>query len=472
MPRKLKDGYNVGLWEKTSYGLYFFGQNIFYGLVAFNVQTLYSDAGITAATVALILLITKIWDAVNDPIFGIFIDKIRFKKGRFLPWLRISLPFIAITSIWMFALPYNGSMTLKIIWATASYVAWDMSYTLCDVPIFVLPMSMTDNIKERTGILSIGRYLGGIGIMGTMVVVPTIQAKLGWLMTGLVLSILGALFCLPICLSGKERHIVRPTKEVTLKQMFQYVASNKYLLIFYLSLFICNLTNFGLSMGIFFARYNLGNQALASIISMSSVLPMLIIGAIIPLLIRKIDKFHMFFFSCVSTGVLGLVRYFVGYSNFTVFMVMAMIQGITSSAWGILLYMFTPDCLEYGTYHSGKRAEGSAASIQTFFVKLMGSVSGPLAMIIIAAFGFVAGEDAVQPETAKQGIWLCMTVFPAIGLAIGLLLLRTYKLRDKDVQIMAKYNNGLINKEEADAQLAAKYGPAAVLDEMTITSDA
>jgi probable glucitol transport protein GutA len=470
MPRKLKDGYNVGLWEKTSYGLYFFGQNIFYGLIAYNVQTFYSDAGITAATVALILLVTKIWDAVNDPIFGVLIDKIRFKKGRFLPWLRLSLPFIAVTSIIMFALPYSGSMTLKVIWATASYVAWDMSYTLCDVPIFVLPMSMTDNIKERTGILSVGRYLGTVGIMGTMMIVPAVEARLGWFKTGFALSVLGALFCLPICLSGKERHIVRPANEVTLKQMFQYVAGNKYLLIFYLSLFICNLTNFGTSMSIFFARYNLGNQGLGSVIMMASVLPMLVIGAIIPMLIRKIDKFHLFYFSVIGSGAMNLIRYFVGYGNFTVYMAMAFVQGVLFSAWGILVYMFTPDCLEYGTYHSGKRAEGSAASIQTFFAKLMGSVSGPLAMLIIGAFGFVAGEGAVQTEAAKQGIWLCMTVFPAFGLVIGLLLLRNYKLRDKDVQVMAKYNNGLISKEEADEQLAAKYGPAAVLDEMTVTS--
>ena len=139
------------------------------------MQTLYSDMGITATAVAAIMLITKVWDAVNDPLFGVMIDKVRFKKGRFMPWIRISLPLIAVSSLLMFMMPSSASMGVKIAWAVISYVAWDMSYTLCDVPIFVLPTSMTDNIKERTSILALGRYLAMFGIMMPMMLLPVLQ---------------------------------------------------------------------------------------------------------------------------------------------------------------------------------------------------------------------------------------------------------------------------------------------------------
>ena len=56
--------------EKISYGLYFMGQNVFYGLVGY-MTTYFTDIGITAALVAIVALITKVWDAINDPIFGI-----------------------------------------------------------------------------------------------------------------------------------------------------------------------------------------------------------------------------------------------------------------------------------------------------------------------------------------------------------------------------------------------------------------
>ena len=473
MPKKLKEGFRVGGWEKTSYGLYFFGQNIFYGLVALNVQTLFNDVGITVNMVALILLITKVWDAVNDPLFGVILDKVRFKKGRFMPWLRISLPLIAISSMVLFALPSgeNTSMGLKIVWAILGYVAWDMSYTVCDVPIFVLPTSMTDNIQERTSILALGRYLGTIGIVIAMVLVPVLQASLGWFGLGLLYSVLGALLMLPICFSVKERYIVRPEQDVTLQQMFKYVAGNKFLLIFYVGLFLNNVTNFSMSLSLFFARNNLGNQELGTLVSLGSMIPMLIIGALVPTIIKKVDKFHLFFFANIGTAIMGVIRYFVGYSDFGVYMALSIFGGIFASFSGLLVFMFTPDCLEYGTYHTGERAEGIAASVQTFFVKLTGSLAGPLAMLILGAFGFIEGEGAVQPASALSGIWLCMTIFPMIGIAVALFVWSRYKLRDKDVQVMAQYNNGTISKEEAEALLAEKYGPAADLGKMIVTHD-
>jgi len=456
--------------ERISYWLYFFGQNVFYGLIAINMQTFYSDVGITAASIAVILFITKVWDAVNDPLFGILIDKIRFKKGRFLPWIRISLPIISLSSIIFFALPGNANPVLKVVWATLAYVAWDMSYTLCDVPMFVLPTSMTDNIKERNNLLAMGRYFAMIGVTGASVVLPILQNRVGWFICGLILSIVGALTMLPLCFKGKERRVVRPEQEITLKQMVKYVAGNKYLLLYYLAMFTGSVTGFGQYVGIFFARYNLGNQDLASLLTMMSLIVMLIVGVMIPSLTKRFDKFYLYVFCQGAVAVLGVVRYFAGYSNMTLFFVLMILQSIFSSANNVLIFMFTPDCLEYGTYHTGERAEGIAASVQTFFSKLVGSISGPIAMLILAAFGFVSGENAVQPQSALSGIWLCNTLLPAVGIVLALIILRFYKLRDKDVQIMAQYNNGNITKKDADAELAAKYGAAAVLTKMTVTN--
>lgn len=467
--KKSEEGNNVGGWEKWSYALYFFGQNIIYALIALNVQTLFSDVGITAATVAAILLVTKLWDAINDPLLGIIIDRVQFKKGRFLPWLRISLPFIALSSIFLFALPSGASMGIKICWAIIGYVAWDMSYTVCDVPIFVLPTSMTDNIKERSSILSLGRYLGIVGLMAGSVMLPVLQTRLGWFGIGILLSIVGAAFMLPLCFSAKERHIVRSEQGVTLQQMGRYVAGNKYLLIFFIAVFASSVTNFASTLSLFFARYNLGNQDLASILGMLTIVPTIVVGAFIPSLIKKVDKYYMYVVFMIISAVICLARFFIGYENLTVFIAFAAVHGMVMGTGSIVSSMFMPDCLEYGTYHTGERAEGVAASVQTFVNKLTGSISGPIAMLLIGAFGFVAGENAVQPASALSGIWLGITIFPFIGTVIALVLLWFYKLRDKDVQIMARYNTGKISKEEAEALLSTKYGPAVDLVKMTLS---
>ena len=98
--------------EKISYGLYFMGQNVFYGLVGY-MTTYFTDIGITAALVAIVALITKVWDAINDPIFGMIMDKVNFKKGKFLPWLRISVIAIPVATILLFIIPTGISMMAK-----------------------------------------------------------------------------------------------------------------------------------------------------------------------------------------------------------------------------------------------------------------------------------------------------------------------------------------------------------------------
>lgn len=381
-------GYKTTSSERASYWGYFFGQNVIYAIIAFNVQTFYSDIGITATTVAAIMLLTKVWDAVNDPLIGILIDRIRFKKGRFMPWIRIAMPLLTLSSILLFALPITASPTMKVIWAVVAYAAWDMSYTLCDVPMFVLPTTMTDNIVERTNLLATGRFVAMIGLFGAMTALPIMQARLGWFVSGLFFSIIGGLTMLPLLFKGKERQIVRPEKDVTLKQMFKYVAGNKYLLVYYISMFIGGVTNFSTTVTIFFARHNLGNQDAAALLTMLGFIPTVIIGAVVPSLIKRIDKFYIFVFAQIALVITGLIRFFIGYENLGLFYALTILNGIFMGIYSILIFMFTPDCLEYGTYHTGERAEGIAASIQTFFSKLQGGITGPIAMLILAATGF------------------------------------------------------------------------------------
>ena len=84
-----------------------------------------------------------------------------------------------------------------------------------------------------------------------------------------------------------------------------------------------------------------------------------------------------------------------------------------------------------------------------------------MVLLSLSAVGFVEGENAVQPAGVADGVWALFCLLPAVGFAIALgILLLFYKLRSKDVQIMSRYNNGEISKEEAESVLAEKYGPA------------
>ena len=102
--------------ERAAYCLFFLGQNILWGYAGY-VETFLTDVGIAAGTAAMILVIPKLWDAVNDVIFGYLIDRHTFKNGqKFIPWVRIGISAIGITTVTLFAIPASLPQTAKAIW--------------------------------------------------------------------------------------------------------------------------------------------------------------------------------------------------------------------------------------------------------------------------------------------------------------------------------------------------------------------
>ena len=91
----------TGKFERFSYGLYFLGQLIFFGIITGFLQLYLTDSGIPATVVGGIFAVAKVWDAVNDPIFGVFVDKINLKKGKYIPWVRISTFLIPLTTMYL-----------------------------------------------------------------------------------------------------------------------------------------------------------------------------------------------------------------------------------------------------------------------------------------------------------------------------------------------------------------------------------
>lgn len=459
MEKQKTKGMVTGI-EKASYGLYFLGQNIFYMLIYMYMSTYFTDVGITAAAVAVVALIVKVWDAVNDPIFGGLIDKIKFKKGKFLPWLRISLVGIPIATVLMFAIPTGAPSWLKIAWAVVSYMLWDTAYTICDVPIFGIVTTMTDVQNERTSMNAIGRVCAMIAVLIVMIVIPSFRAAIGgWTSTVLVLSIIGVITMIPICFTAKERCAGDQNKdqEVSFKVMFNYLAHNKYLLLYYVGFLVYGSMAVASSWGLYIARYCLQNESLQSVTSILSMVPTIVLGMFVPALTKKFDKFKIYYYATAACCIMNLVTYFLGYSNITVYLIGTVIATLPAGFTGVLMYMFTPDCCEYGQYKTGDSLPGITFATQTFFVKLQSAFATAFAAAALSMIGFVEGEGAVQAEGFADILWACSKILPFIGLLLQLIILHFYKLNDHDVQLMAKVNNGEMSREEAEAQMINKY---------------
>ena len=470
---KTNPAYMTTKKERLSYWTYFVGQNIYYNITAAFISTYLAMQGISLAKVAIVLLIVKVWDAVNDPIFGFIFDKVRFKNGqKSLPWLKIAVLLIPIVTIILFSIPGGMSETGKLVWFGVAYLLWDTVYTLTDVPAYAMLNTMTDNLEERNLLLSVNRVFSGGGVVLYGVILPLLiseQVGMSASLAVAIMAIFSAITMVPLCLNCKERNY-RPEEEdenFSPREMFRYLRSNKYLLTYYAGYMATDALKTSGAVLLFVAFYLFGNSLYSIVLNILNMVPGVFAAMLMPTLLKKFDKFKTLFVLNLVNIALGLVIYFAGYGNETFFLVMTCIRTVPMSVVGILAFMFTPDCAEYGQFKSGISAKGITFAIQTFSVKITGAVSSSLALFLLGLFGWISVEaesfeelaamGIQQTSAALNGLWIVYALVPVIGMVISTFFYLGYKLSDKDVQIMAKCNSGEISREEAEKLLSRKY---------------
>lgn len=476
MKNKFPD-WNTSPAERTSYYVYCTGQNGIYILVTTFLATFLLFSGISPEKSAIVLLAVKIWDAVNDALFGVIFDKVRFKSGKkHMPWLKISSIAIPIATLMLFAIPQGMTEAGKLAWFAVAYILWDTFYTLSDVPFYGLINTMSNNMSERTSMMSVRSIWGGAGaliayVLGAVLVSEKVGAP--YWVAALVMGIIALCAMLPICFVGKERYNAPPEDNFTLKAMFAYLFKNKYLLLFYLGVLFYS--GFGVSMVLnTYASFYIFNDSLFGLLVMLlTVIPTLICAVFVPKLIRKFDKMQVFWTAIASMAVLGIITFFVARDNKWVYLGLSIVKGIPFGVAGVMLYMFTPDCAEYGKFVTGVDAKGITFAIQTFMAKLTGAIASALGLGLLAMFSFKVPSQGVenfeqlaewnkiaenmQTPEALDGLWFIYVLVPVIGLILSLIIWSFYKLKDKDVQIMTDCNSGKITREEAVAKLSRKY---------------
>lgn len=458
-----KKGFMTSKKERFAYCLFFLGQNILWGYAGY-IETFLTDIGIAAGTAAVLLLFPKLWDAINDMLFGYVIDRVTFKNGqKFIPWVRIGVSAIGITTVALFAIPESATTGVKIAWFMIAYILFDISYTILDAPAFAVTTVMTSNVQERTSIIAGGSLWGMVGGVVAALVVPTLRPILGWSLGCVVFVVVAVVMMMPMLFNVKERHCETAIAETNpgFKEIIHYLKHNKYLFVVLIAMLILGISSLEQKMAIYMGRICLGQENMATLVGAGVSIAVITVAIIVPKLSKKYDKFYLLCGGLGFTVVMNIVAYFVGYDNFVLALIMTMLKCTGLGFWQVVIYMLIADTVEYGTYKTGTRAAGISFSLQTFTAKLKNGLIGTVILSSLALVGFVEGENVVQPAGVADGVWALFCFLPAVGYAIALIILFFfYKLRSNDVQVMSMYNNGQMSRDEAESKLAEKYGPA------------
>lgn len=462
--------------ERKSYYTYFLGQNMIYNMIAAYLTTYLVFKEIDPIKSGAIVMAVKVWDAVNDALFGVIFDKIKFKSGKkYIPWLKIACALTPAATIAIFVIPGAASETVKLIWFALAYIVWDTAYTICDVPAFGIITSMTSHIEERNTILSLKGITGGIGSALTTVLVTLFISQsinIGYGFTAVIIAVVAAATMFPVCYKCEERNQTIDEEQFTVKRMLKYVVSNKYLLIYYLGYIFYSGAQTYTALHLLTSYYIFGNELISLVTGTVAAVPQLIMALFVPKIIRKMDKTKLFRLSVIASIILS-VLVVPTQNSLVLFIITYMLRSIPLGVIGVLAFAFTPDCAEYGQYTTGVEAKGITFAIQTFAVKLAAAISSSLGLFLLGVFKFKTSFDGVevgtfadlekinaisqQTEGALNGLWFTYNVVPIIGLVIALVIWSFYKLNDKDVQVMADHNVGKITKEEAEQLLSRKY---------------
>jgi probable glucitol transport protein GutA len=274
-------------------------------------------------------------------------------------------------------------------------------------------------------------------MLATVATIPVIKA-LGWTPGVIALCAVGMLTMIPVKFKTHERVKDNSPQSPSLKEVFSFLFHNKYILIFNCALIVCSLTNTLMPSLSYFVKYNLGDENLISIVTLSAMLPSLIVPFIMPALIRRFGKKPIFLAGTAFFILTSIAAYFIGYQNFTAVLIITALRGIGFSIPIILGGMFTVDCVEYGAFKTGHRSEGITFSAQTFTAKITSALQGAVGSFLLAFFGFHANK--VQTPETLEGIFKMFTIFPVIGYVLMFVIMFFfYKLKEADVtDMMAK----------------------------------
>lgn len=427
--------------------------------------------GMDPEKVALVMLAVKIWDAFNDAIFGALFDKIKFKSGnKFMPWLRMSVVAIPLSVILLFAIPAGISEAGKLAWLAVAYLIHDCVYTLCDAPIHGCVTVLTDNFGEREKMLSVKSICGtaGSGIASLLAMLLVSQAVgISYFYVAIIGSVIALVIMLPFCFKGKERSTIPPPEEnFTIRRMFKYLFSNKYLLIYYFAfLFSSGCSVLG-SLQLFMSYYIFNDELVVLYTGFITTVPFAVASFGVPYLLKKINKITLYKICMLCNVVFNLLIFFFARGNAGAYMGLSVLTSISGGVTSVLLFMFTPDCAEYGRFKTGIDAKGITFSLQTLMAKATSAIAGSLGLAIIGLFGWqtiqassfadLAAQGVTQPDSAVNGLWIACILVPAIGNFIAVMILQLYRLKDSDVKLMMRANAGEISREEAIAGIKCR----------------
>ena len=410
--------------DKLGFSVGEYSSSILWQTLMFFLPAFYTDTFLLpASTVAIMFLVVRIFDAVNDPFMGIIADRTETRWGKFRPYLLwFAVPY-GLAAFLMFTAP-DFSPSGKVIYAFVTYTMMMVIYTAIMIPYNSLIGVISPYQEERTSISSfkfVFAYAAGITVQ--ILIIPMVE-KLGagnpvkgYQYTMLIFGIICVIFFLVSFFFAKEQVKPDPAIKASVKKDLKDLSKNgPWIILFAVSL--VSLTYIAIRSGVivYYFKYYLGNEKASGWFMATGTLAVL--AGVLPTkwLTTKLGKRNLYIIVMLIIAV-SLAGFMVAGKNMILLYTCQIIFSLASGPTMPLLWSMLADAADFSEWKNKRRATGLVYSATTLGQKMGLAIGGAITMGILSLFGYVANVN--QTATSILGIRLLMSLIPA---AIALLV--------------------------------------------------
>jgi GPH family glycoside/pentoside/hexuronide:cation symporter len=407
-----------------------------YGVLFFRYLT--DTVGISAAIVGTMIGASKLYDAIIDPTIGWLTDRFDTPMGRRRPWMLLGGVLMALSLAAGFNVPVDGSMTMRVTWATAALLLFSSGYSIFAIPWLSMPAEMTSNIHARTkmmawrvGFSSLAQgsgTLAGPMLLSALGMTAMAYGMMGWIMAALCLgAALGTVF-------GTRRTPAAPIERDVLPPLgerLRMMLSNRPFvqMVLFKAVLYFGLAFGGAAMALM-TRWVLGiSDMWLGFYTLVTTLASLVSQPFWVALSRRKGK--RFALSC-GLAILTVAQISLGLNPGSPFLLLcqAGVLGVGSGGVYMLSQSLLPDVIEYEYRRSGMRRGGAFAGAISFLETGSSAIGIFIMGLVLSQAGYAQGlpTDAAQPDSAVLAIRLCVSAIPATMALLSLLVLSRYRL--------------------------------------------
>lgn len=450
--------------EAVAYSITGFGQNLICTIIGSYLTVFLTDALLFgslekgelfktmsgATAVALLMLLTRVYDALNDPIMGSIVDKTRTKWGKCRPFLKWMAVPIAISTVVCFLpfLPERSKISFIVV--SVFYVIWSMVYTVADVPYWGLSTCLTNDTIVRGNILTVARLVCTLGAGIVTVFVPVItnavNTKTGndpaaLRLTYFICAVVCVVAAIPMFFYGfkntKERFTANdnpPSFSHNIKLLFK---NDQLILIVLSGVFGGARMVYTYTGGLYFAKYVLQNEGLFGLITMLVVPGGLVASLLVPWMTKKFTKKWAYIGVHLFGGVVMTAMYFIGYDakwKLIVAGIGLVLLGIPQGVNNIITYAMIGDTVDYLEWKTGERGEGICFAMQTLINKIGMAVGAFVGVMSYSWAGIDPSKPIESAFATPEGpgiMWSVLILSGAISMFACAVPMFFYKVTEK-----------------------------------------